>query len=148
MAITAPNETITSVNGGTEPTDFGSIVIENQNRSERASLAAGTWTFSPKIKRFKVANSQLKSLKKEKFKDLSLLVDLYIIGNDLADLEGYLVQTFTLDVTNISICFWDLLITIFNIFIASRIIILFSLDIEFEFFFLIISSEQVVAVFR
>ena len=103
LAITAPNKTITSVNDGTEPTDFVPIVIENQNRSERSSLAAGTWTFSPKIKRFKVANSQLKSLKKEKFKDLSLLVDRYIIGNDLAHLKGYLVQTFTLAFTNISI---------------------------------------------
>ena len=85
LDVNAPNDTITSVNGRIEPTDFSSISSRNQNAR---FLPNGIGKFFPKLRRLEISRSRLKMISKKYFQDLPYLIAVEFNRNELTTLEG------------------------------------------------------------
>ena len=85
LNITTKNETITSVNGGTEPTNIEGLWLSEQNIHY---LPKGIDKFFPNLKFLIVKRANLKSLAKDDFKSLPELVYLSFSDNNLESLDG------------------------------------------------------------
>lgn len=91
--ITAPNQTVTSVNG-LEP-----IYYRSQNVTMFSMLSQtvfyvplGIETFFPDLQGMEIANSKLKSIKQADLKPFGKLKELWMYGNGLETLDGDLFE--------------------------------------------------------
>ena len=87
--IVSRNETITSVNGRTEPMNLPGLAFYEQNFH---SLPQGIVKFFPNLKALSVANSKLKSLTQDDLKPFPQLVYAAFWINDLESLDGNLFE--------------------------------------------------------
>lgn len=84
LVITSPYDTITSVNGNTDPSDYYSLIIRNQTVK---FVPGNIASFFPQLEELEISNSNLEWIEQENIKELTNLKTLNLEKNKLGILE-------------------------------------------------------------